>query len=171
MISVRWSIKTVWVISTWYVSVKSSTWAREAEFATASITPQIQQKHMYFRFGLNREKTGLCRSTQKFVRDFVKPGKLGLLAAPEGRGGALTMHADALLYMGILFGNQEIWAFVGGEETCVWVQIASGELLLNGNKLQVGDGAAVSEESVLKNTWHQVQWVSTLWIELERKGN
>ena len=46
--------------------------------------------------------------TQKFVRDVVKPGKLGLLAATEGRGGALTMHADALLYMGILFDNQEI---------------------------------------------------------------
>ena len=45
--------------------------------------------------------------TQIFVRDVVKPRKLGLLAAPEGRGGALTMH-DALLYMGILFGNQEI---------------------------------------------------------------
>jgi len=42
------------------------------------------------------------------VRDVVKPGKLGLLAAPEGRGGAQTMHADVLLYMGILFGNQEI---------------------------------------------------------------
>ena len=63
---------------------------------------------MYFRFGLNREKTGLCWSTQKFVRDVVKPGKLGLLAAPEGRAGAMTMHADTLLYMGILFGNQEI---------------------------------------------------------------
>ena len=82
--------------------------AGKPEFATASITPQIQQKHMYFRFGLNREKTGLCWSTQKFVRDVVKPGKLGLLAAPEGWGGALTMHADALLYMGILFDNQEI---------------------------------------------------------------
>ena len=42
------------------------------------------------------------------MRDIVKPGKLGLLAVPEGRGGALTMHDDALLYMGILFGNQEI---------------------------------------------------------------
>jgi len=30
------------------------------------------------------------------------------------------------------------------------VQIVSGELLLNGTKLQAGDGAAVSEESVLK---------------------
>ena len=32
----------------------------------------------------------------------------------------------------------------------MWVQIASGELLLNVTKLQAGDGAAVSEESVLK---------------------
>ena len=63
---------------------------------------------MYFRFGLNREKTGLRRSTQKFVRDVVKPGKLGLLAAPEGRGGALTMHADALLCTVILAEDQEI---------------------------------------------------------------
>ena len=39
----------------------------------------------------------------------------------------------------------------------VWVQIASGELLLNGNKLQVGDGAAVSEESVLKIRATKVQ--------------
>ena len=111
---------------------------------------------MYFRFGLNREKTGLCRSTQKFVRDVVKPGKMGLLAAPEGRGGALTMHADALLYMGILFDNQEIEHPLEVKKH-VWVQIVSGELLLNGTKLQAGDGAAVSEESVLKNTWHQVQ--------------
>ena len=30
------------------------------------------------------------------------------------------------------------------------VQIVSGELLLNGNKLQDGDGAAVGEESFVK---------------------
>ena len=31
-----------------------------------------------------------------------------------------------------------------------WVQIVSGELLLNGTKLQAGEVAAVSEESVGK---------------------
>ena len=31
-----------------------------------------------------------------------------------------------------------------------WVQIVSGELLLNGIKLQAGDGEAFSEESVVK---------------------
>ena len=33
--------------------------------------------------------------TQKFVRDVVKPGKLGLLSSPEGKGGVLKMYADA----------------------------------------------------------------------------
>ena len=42
------------------------------------------------------------------MRDVVKPGKLGLLSSTEGIGGAITIHADALLYMGILFDNQEI---------------------------------------------------------------
>ena len=87
--------------------------------------------------------------TQKFVRDVVKPGKLGLLSSPEGKEGVLTMHADALLYMGNLFDNQEIEHPLEVKKHA-WVQIVSGELLLNGTKLQAGDGAAVSEESVVK---------------------
>ena len=58
--------------------------------------------------------------------------------------------------MGILFGNQEIEHSLEVKKH-VWVQIASGELLLNGTKLQVGDGAAVSEESVLKIRATKVQ--------------
>ena len=87
--------------------------------------------------------------TQKFVRDDVKPGKLGLLSSSEGKGGVLTIHADALLYIGILFDNQEIEHPLEIKKHAR-MQIVSGELLLNGTKLQAGDGAAVSEESVLK---------------------
>ena len=88
--------------------------------------------------------------TQKFVRDVVKPGKLGLLSSPEGKGGGgFEMHADVLLYKGILFDNQEIEHPLEVKKHA-WVQIVSGELLLNGTKLQGGDGATVSEESVLK---------------------
>ena len=46
-------------------------------------------------------KNGIVpKYTQIFVRDVVKPGKLGLLAAPEGWGGALTMHDDAFALHG-----------------------------------------------------------------------
>ena len=83
------------------------------------------------------------------MRDVVKPGKLGLLSSTEGKGGVLAIHADALLYMGILFDNQEMKHPLEVKKRA-WVQIVSGELLLNGTKLQAGDGAAVSEESVVK---------------------
>ena len=56
------------------------------------------------------------------------------------------MHTDALLYMGNLFDNDEIEHPLEVKKHA-WVQIESGELLLNGTKLQDGDGAAVSEES------------------------
>ena len=59
------------------------------------------------------------------------------------------MHLDALLYMGNLFDTQEIEHPLEVKKHA-WVQIVSRELLLNGTKLQDGDGAAVSEESVVK---------------------
>ena len=83
------------------------------------------------------------------MRDVLKPGKLVLLSSPEGKGGIFTMHADALLYMGNLFENHEIEHPLEVKKHA-WVQIVSGELLLNATKLQDGDGAAVSEESVVK---------------------
>ena len=59
------------------------------------------------------------------------------------------MHADALLYMGNLFDNHEIEHPLEVKKHAR-VQIVSGELLLNGTKLQVGESAAVCEESVVK---------------------
>ena len=59
------------------------------------------------------------------------------------------MHAEALLYMGILFDNQEIEQPLESNKQA-WVQIVSGELLLNGTKLQAGDGASVCEERFVK---------------------
>ena len=86
---------------------------------------------------------------QKFVLDFIKPGKLGLLSSPEGKGGVLKMHADVLLYMRNLFENQVI-EYLLEVKKHAWMQIVSGEPLLNGTKLQAGEVAAVSEESVGK---------------------
>jgi hypothetical protein len=96
------------------------------------------------------EKNGIePEYTQKFVRDVVTPGKLGLLAGPTGKGGALTMHADALLYMGILNDDQEIEHTLE-TNSHAWLQMVRGELLLNGIELNSGDGMAISDEGTLK---------------------
>ena len=83
------------------------------------------------------------------MRDVVKLGKLGLLAAPAGLGGALIMNSDALFCMGILAEDQGIEHTLESNKHA-WLQMVRGELMLNGIKLNCGDGAPVSEESVLK---------------------
>ena len=59
------------------------------------------------------------------------------------------MHLDAFFLMENLFDNQKIEHPLEVKKHA-WVQIVSGELLLNGTKLQARDGAAVSEERVVK---------------------
>jgi redox-sensitive bicupin YhaK (pirin superfamily) len=118
---------------------------RHSEY-NASDSAEVHVLHILIEPG----KNGIVPEyTQIFVRDVVKPGKLGLLAAPEGRGGALTMHADALLCTGILAEDQEIEHTLESNRHA-WPQMVRRELVLNGIKLNGGDGAAVSEESVLK---------------------
>jgi len=86
---------------------------------------------------------------QRFVRDVVQSGNLGLMVAPEGKGGALTMHSDARLYAGILEENQKL-TYTLPPKRHAWVQMIRGELSLNRTSLQAGDGAAVSEEDQLQ---------------------
>ncbi|MBC8259638.1 MAG: pirin family protein [SAR324 cluster bacterium] len=87
--------------------------------------------------------------SQKLVRDVIESGKLVLMAAPEGKGGTLTMHADALLYMGILEEKQKIEHQLESYQHA-WLQMVRGELLLDSCVLQAGDGLAISEENALK---------------------
>lgn len=86
---------------------------------------------------------------QKLVRDVVQPGNLGLVVAPAEQGGALTMHANARLYAGILETGQELEHPLPPNRHA-WVQMIRGELSLNRTSLQAGDGAAVSEEDQLQ---------------------
>ena len=69
---------------------------RHSEY-NASDSADVHVLHILIEPG----KNGIVPEyTQIFVRDVVNPGKQGLLAASEGRGGALTRHADALLCTG-----------------------------------------------------------------------
>ncbi|HIF70801.1 MAG TPA: pirin family protein [Deltaproteobacteria bacterium] len=86
---------------------------------------------------------------QRFVRDVVQPGNLGLVVAPEGKGGALTIHSDARLYAGILEKNQKL-TYILPPKHHAWIQMIRGKLSLNRTSLQAGDGAAISEEDQLQ---------------------
>ena len=90
---------------------------------------------------------------QRAVPSEERVGRLRLIAAPEGRGGAVSIRQDADVYATLL-GPGESVTHVLRPERHVWIQMASGKVVVNGLPLEAGDGAAVSEET-------QVQLVGT----------
>lgn len=76
-------------------------------------------------------------------------GNLRLIAARDGRAGAVTIHQDAAVYAARLAPGAAVeHALVPGRHA--WVQVARGRVELNGIGLEPGDGAAVSEEGRLR---------------------
>jgi redox-sensitive bicupin YhaK (pirin superfamily) len=83
---------------------------------------------------------------QKLFPDEDKRGKLRLVAAPDARDGALTIHTDALVYAG-LFDKGESAELALSKGRHAWVHVARGEVKVNGNLVKDGDGVALSDEA------------------------
>jgi hypothetical protein len=78
-----------------------------------------------------------------------KQGRLKLLAAPEKVEGSAFIHQDAWVYASVLDAGQSIEKPVA-KGRHAWVQVASGNVVLNGHALKTGDGAAVSNEDTVR---------------------
>ncbi len=85
---------------------------------------------------------------KKFIRD-EKFGKLKLVASRGGDDGSVHINQDVKLYASILSPGEELEHKLA-EGRHAWVQLISGSLEVNGERMEPGDGAAVSEETVLK---------------------
>ena len=78
-----------------------------------------------------------------------KRGQLRLLAAEDGRDGAVTLHADAALYAG-LFDGGEAADVALDRKRLAYVHLARGRLQVNGHALQAGDAALLDGETQLR---------------------
>ena len=75
--------------------------------------------------------------------------RLKLIASPEAEQGSVRIGQDARIFAGRFEpGARARLELAQGRHA--WVQVARGELLLNGERLKAGDGAAVSGESLLE---------------------
>ena len=80
-----------------------------------------------------------------------RAGKLQLVAARDGRDGALRIAADAELYVTDLSAGQQVkHAVPTGRHA--WIQVAIGTIDVDGQRLTEGDGLAVSEATTLHLT-------------------
>ena len=81
----------------------------------------------------------------------TRRGRLRLIAAGDGREGAVTIHQDARLGTALLEPGESVrQALEPGRYA--WLQVARGAVRLNGTTLGAGDGAAVSDEAALEIT-------------------
>ncbi|MDQ2855976.1 MAG: pirin family protein [Acidobacteriota bacterium] len=85
---------------------------------------------------------------QKSFADGEKRNQLRLMAAADGREGAVTVHQDASVYASVLEPGREVVHQMDPERHA-WLQVARGAVTLNGNELAQGDGAAISNESTV----------------------
>ena len=92
------------------------------------------------------ERRGTTPSYEQkvFPIEQTKNGLL-LVAARDGRDGAVTVHQDVALYAGKLAAGAEIEHALA-KDRHAWLQVARGSVEANGVKLATGDGLAASDE-------------------------
>lgn len=75
--------------------------------------------------------------------------KLRLVASQDGRDGSVTVHQDVELYASRMESGKHI-AFDLKPERKAWLQVALGDVSVNGQQLAEGDGAAILDEKDIK---------------------
>lgn len=92
---------------------------------------------------LPNQKNLKPRYEQKAFPIEERSGKLRLIAAKDGRDGAVTIHQDVDLYASLLNPGNVV-NYQVQPHRYAWLQIAQGTVILNGEELSAGDGVQIS---------------------------
>jgi redox-sensitive bicupin YhaK (pirin superfamily) len=76
-------------------------------------------------------------------------GRLHLVASRSGRDGSTAIRQDTDLWLAKLEAGQSVLHSLEPNRAA-WLQVAEGEIVLNGKVLASGDGAAFEKESELQ---------------------
>ena len=95
------------------------------------------------------DRRGLMPSyEQKTIPAEAMAGRLCAVASHDGGDGSVTINQDATLYTAVLAPGQAVThAFAPGRHG--WLQVARGQVALDGRSLAAGDGAAISGEKAV----------------------
>lgn len=91
---------------------------------------------------LPEERGGEPRYETLDINPADKSGKLKLFLSRDGREGSIKSRANADVYAATLDGSQRIEHDLGSIPKA-WLQVAGGEVQLNGESLVTGDGVAI----------------------------
>jgi redox-sensitive bicupin YhaK (pirin superfamily) len=111
-----------------------------------------QQTH-FFQIWIQPNKLGVDPSyEQKSTSVKENSGKLCLIASPYGGEYSVRINADASVYAGLFNGTQNDRLELNSERKA-YVHLMSGQLEINGQKLDSGDALLIENESqiIIKN--------------------
>jgi redox-sensitive bicupin YhaK (pirin superfamily) len=119
---------------------------------------QAERVH-FLQIWILPEKRGLAPGYEQraFPLD-ARAGELLLVASRDGKDGSVTVHQDVSIRAGRLPAGATVeHAIAPGRYA--WVQVARGEVEVNGAALRAGDGLAASDEAKLAITAKQASEV------------
>lgn len=105
---------------------------------------ETETTHLY-QIWLMPALNNIKPSYQQIRYDQAEPGELTLLASQQPYDGAVFINQDVDLYRGEIEAGQEL-TFKMRTGRGVWLQLVKGELDVNGEQMQTGDGLAIEEE-------------------------
>ena len=85
---------------------------------------------------------------EKHIDAASKNGHLRLIASPDGREDSVLIHQDAYVYAAILDGTDQVRHRLAPGRR-VYVQVARGQLAVNGIRLAAGDGVKIDEAGTI----------------------
>ncbi len=115
----------------------------------SEFNPSATEPVHFYQIWLQPKARGLAPSyEQRAFPAAQRRGTLRKVVSPTGLDGALCIQQDVEILLGALEKEQTVrHALAPGRHA--WVQVLTGQLRLNGETLQAGDGAAVSDEAEL----------------------
>lgn len=110
--------------------------------------PSRDQLVHFYQIWILPERRGITPSyEQKHFSEQDRRGALRLVASQDGRESSVMLHQDVALYSAILDGESLTHPFASGRYG--WLQVARGEVSIDGQTLAPGDGAAIADEAAL----------------------
>lgn len=88
---------------------------------------------------------------QRAFPEAERRGRLRMVASPDGRDGSVTIHQDATLSTALLTDGERVRHELRTGRAA-WVQVARGEVTVNGHALRAGDGASLVDEAAIEIT-------------------
>lgn len=123
----------------------AGTGIRHSEFNPSD----TESTHLY-QIWILPEKDGLMPGyEQTYFAPEEKKGKLRLVASRAGTDGSVQINQDVSLYASILAKDEAVTHELA-EDRHGWLQVVKGKLEINGETVNASDGAAISDEKMLK---------------------